>query len=909
MLKKYLWIAIICLTSIQISNAQQSPWPIISSQTKPWTRWWWMGSAVDSSNLSICLRAYAKAGLGGVEITPIYGVKGYESRYLNYLSPEWNKALNTSISLARQNGMGVDLNLGTGWPFGGPQISQDLASSNYFIQKYQIQAGQNERLMVEIQQPQQYKKGAYLQALTAYADTGETLILTDFVQKDGTLAWSPEKGTWSLYALFMGKTGQKVKRAAPGGEGWVMDHFSEKAFQQYIKRFDDSWKKVPEVRSFFNDSYEVYEANFTPDFLQKFQYLNGYDLRFYLQELASNELSEKVSRVKADFKATLNHQLTQGFMKPWTDWAHAKGKKVRNQAHGSPANILDLYAQADIPECETFGSTYFPIKGLRRDTADIRKVHPEPLMMRFAPSAGHVMGKKLISAEAFTWLTEHFRTSLSQCKPEVEQLFLAGVNHVFFHGTTYSPAEANWPGWMFYAGVNFSPNNTFWPHLSGLNSYITRCQSILQTGKPANDVLIYWPIQDIWHQTGDVLQQIRVHEVDTWLYPTPFYQIAKRLKTKGYSFDFISDKQVLQTKVENGLLKTISDASPYKVIIVPKTKYMPLETLEALQKLATAGAKIIFESLPADVNGLNQIEERRAVLKKINQGISSWAQISNLDSMEELLAKDAVVTEELVATGLQYIKRKAKEDTYYFLVNHTEKNIDTVVKINEVGKSVLLLDALTGKYGDVPFQKNIKGVNIRIQLKSGESVFVLVQNKLSDSAKKWKYEEEINATDLSTKQWSLTFQTGGPILPQNRTLKNLDFWTNTTDTTAQFFSGTALYSTQFEWKKSTSRYILDLGQVAESAKVFVNKQEVGILWSVPFQIDISKYLKNGTNVIEIEVANLMANRIRYMDQHQISWRNYHEINFVNAHYKPFDASNWKVMDAGLKGPVRIIETR
>ncbi|NBB29689.1 glycosyl hydrolase [Cellulophaga sp. BC115SP] len=909
MLKKYLWIAIIYLTTIQISNAQQSPWPIISSQTKPWTRLWWMGSAVDSSNLSICLRAYAKAGLGGVEITPIYGVKGYESRYLNYLSPEWNKALNTSILLAKQNEMGVDLNLGTGWPFGGPQISQDLASSRFFIQKYQIQAGQSRQITIELEQPQQHKKGAYLQVLTAYADTGETLILTDFVQKDGTLAWSPEKGTWTLYALFMGKTGQKVKRAAPGGEGWVMDHFSEKAFQQYIKRFDDSWKKVPEVRSFFNDSYEVYEANFTPDFLQKFQHLNGYDLRFYLQELASNELSEKVSRVKSDFKATLDYQLTQGFMKPWTDWAHAKGKKVRNQAHGSPANILDLYAQADIPECETFGSTYFPIKGLRRDTADIRKVHPEPLMMRFAPSAGHVMGKKLISAEAFTWLTEHFRTSLSQCKPEIEQLFLAGVNHVFFHGTTYSPAEANWPGWMFYAGVNFSPNNTFWPHLSGLNSYITRCQSILQMGKPANDVLIYSPIQDIWHQTGDVLQQIRVHEVDTWLYPTPFYQIAKRLKTKGYSFDFISDKQILQTKVENGLVKTATDASAYKVIIVPKTKYMPLETLEALQKLATAGAKIIFESLPADVNGLNQLEERRAVLKKINQGISSWAQISNLDSMEELLAKDAVVTEELVATGLQYIKRKAEEGTYYFLVNHTEKNIDTVVKINEVGKSVLLLDALTGKYGDVPFQKNIKGVNIRIQLKSGESVFVLVQNKLSDSAKKWKYEEERKATDLSTKQWSLAFQTGGPILPQNRTLRNLDFWTNTTDTTAQFFSGTALYSTQFEWKKSTSRYILDLGQVAESAKVFVNKQEVGILWSVPFQIDISKYLKNGTNVIEIEVANLMANRIRYMDQHQISWRNYHEINFVNAHYKPFDASNWKVMDAGLKGPVRIIETR
>jgi hypothetical protein len=89
--------------------------------------------------------------------------------------------------------------------------------------------------------------------------------------------------------------------------------------------------------------------------------------------------------------------------------------------------------------------------------------------------------------------------------------------------------------------------------------------------------------------------------------------------------------------------------------------------------------------------------------------------------------------------------------------------------------------------------KNAKGANIRIQLKSGESVFVLVQNKLSDSAKKWKYEEEMNATDLSTKQWSLTFQTGGPMLPQNLTLKKLDFWTNTTDTTAQFFWNSLIF--------------------------------------------------------------------------------------------------------------------
>jgi aminopeptidase N len=41
-----------------------------------------------------------------------------------------------------------------------------------------------------------------------------------------------------------------------------------------------------------------------------------------------------------------------------------------------------LYAAADIPECETFGSSFFPIPGLRRDSADIRNVDPDPVMMK-----------------------------------------------------------------------------------------------------------------------------------------------------------------------------------------------------------------------------------------------------------------------------------------------------------------------------------------------------------------------------------------------------------------------------------------------------------------------------------------------------------------------------------------------
>ena len=99
--------------------------------------------------------------------------------------------------------------------------------------------------------------------------------------------------------------------------------------------------------------------------------------------------------------------------------------------------------------------------------------------------------------------------------------------------------------------------------------------------------------------------------------------------------------------------------------------------------------------------------------------------------------------------------------------------------------------------------------------------------------------------------------------------------------------------------------MLDLGVVDESAHMWINGQDAGIIWSIPFTARIGKFLKQGNNTIKIEVANLMANRIRDMDIKGIKWRNYHEINFVNINYRPFDASKWKPQPSGLLGPVTI----
>ncbi|MBD3276135.1 MAG: glycoside hydrolase, partial [Candidatus Marinimicrobia bacterium] len=105
------------------SAADEKFWPETEQSHHPWTRWWWLGNAVESEVITELLGQYADAGIGGVEITPIYGVKGYESKFIEYLSPEWMSMFRHTLESAADLGMGVDLTHGTGWPFGGPHIS------------------------------------------------------------------------------------------------------------------------------------------------------------------------------------------------------------------------------------------------------------------------------------------------------------------------------------------------------------------------------------------------------------------------------------------------------------------------------------------------------------------------------------------------------------------------------------------------------------------------------------------------------------------------------------------------------------------------------------------------------------------------------------------------------------------
>lgn len=917
--KKGITLLFFVITSfLALAADDDTKWPPQTIESKPWTRWWWFGSAVDETNLAYNIRKLGEAGIGGVEITPIYGVKGYEDKYIPYLSPRWMNMLSYTHNQAQKWGMQVDMNNGTGWPFGGPDVTLNNAACKAIFQEYRVSGDKETNLKIRVNDEKQ-QNIARLSRLMAYSDKGEKLNLTMLVNPDGILKWKTPKGEWRLLALFEGRTLQQVKRAAPGGEGYVMDHLDANAVKNYLQKFDNAFTSTQTSypHTFFNDSYEVYGANWSPTLLEEFYKRRGYKLEDYFPELLDKGKTDRSRRIISDYRETLGEMLEENFTQQWTNWAHSHGAITRNQAHGSPANLIDLYATVDVPECEIFGISDFNIPGLRKDSL-IKKNDGDPATLKFASSAAHIAGKKFTSAETFTWLTEHFRTSLSQCKPEIDQMFTSGVNHAFFHGTPYSPQEAPWPGWLFYATINMSPTNSFWSDAPAFFSYVTRVQSFLQYGKPDNDLLLYFPVYDIWYdQQDDYYLAFSIHDMKKRL--PKFYETVEKIRESGRDVDYISDKYILSATVENGQIKTVGGTT-YKALVMPAAKFLPLETAKKLCDLATNGATILFiDQYPDDVPGLKDWEVRKNKLHKVMQ---EFPHVDFGKTQMDKLGKGNIITgknynELFDAAGIQgesfitqfngqCIRRKNESGYHYFFTMLTNNSIDGWVQLGVKAASALFFDPLNGTSGKAMIRDNNGKTEVYMQLQPGQSTILKTFTNENVNIPTWIYYQPSDEKIVLKSGWKLSFIESEPTIEGTFDIDTLGSWTNLTNENARKNVGTARYSITFNIDNlSADEYWLRLGDVRESARVRVNGMQVDTLFAVPFKTLVGKYLKEGENTLEIDVTNLPANRIADYDRRGIVWRIFHDINIVDVNYQRTLYDKWDVVPSGLLGPVVI----
>ncbi len=893
-------------------------WPQINGEAYPAARWWWLGSAVDKENLTYNLEQYAKAGLRGVEITPIYGVQNNDKNNIPFLSKKWMEILQYTLDEGKRLGVEIDMNTGTGWPFGGPNVKIEDAATKALFQCYNIKGGESISLNIEVDDAKQ-KGIAILSKVMAYNDKKKSLDITSFAN-DGKLYWKAPKGDWQIIVLYIGKTLQKVKRAAPGGEGYVMNHFDKRAVKSYLKNFDIAFKESNSEypHTFFNDSYEVYGADWTPDFLKEFYKRRGYKLEQYFPEFISKNRDDITARIICDYRETISDLLIENFTSQWSEWAHSNGSITRNQAHGSPSNLVDTYAAVDIPECEGFGLSQFNIKGLRSDSLT-RKNDSDLSMLKYASSAAHITGKKFTSSETFTWLTEHFRTSLSQCKPDMDLMFISGVNHMFFHGTAYSPKDAKWPGWKFYASIDMSPTNSIWRDAPSFFDYITKCQSFLQMGTPDNDMLVYLPVYDIWQEQPGRLLQFSIHDMEKQA--PKFIKSVNTIVKCGYDVDYISDKYIMSMKCEDGKLVT-TGGTAYKAIIIPAVKFMPPKVLQQLTNLAEKGATIIFlENYPDNVPGFNKWAQRKSefdIIKKqlpdvpfnktINSDCGKGKIITGTDYFS-VLNQSGIPSEEMNRKyGLQYIRRKNENGHHYFISSLQNKGFDGWLTLSVNETEAMLFNPMNGEKGKAATIVEDGKTKLYLQLKSGESIIAQTFNKPLNNVESWKYLEEQSEVQLLDHGWKLQFKDSQPAIEGVFNIDTPTSWTELDNKSAKINMASASYTNRISLPEITADdWIIDLGDVRESAKVLINDNYVGTVWAAPYRIKVGKWLLHkGENKIEIIVTNLPANRISNMDKRGEKWRIFNEINVVNINYKDVTYKDWQPMLSGLNSVVRLI---
>jgi hypothetical protein len=397
------------------------------------------------------------------------------------------------------------------------------------------------------------------------------------------------------------------------------------------------------------------------------------------------------------------------------------------------------------------------------------------------------------------------------------------------------------------------------------------------------------------------------------------------MQQKGYAFDYISDRQIEKLSVDKGKIAT--GGVSYQTIVIPGIKFMLAATLQKLVRLAENGAIVIFyNGLPMDVPGYAELDQHRKLFhdlinkmhfNKNKNGVemaeTGRGKIYLSADLMQILQLAGIRRETMVDSGLEYARRQNEDGSeFYFLANRSDKFFEGWVNAQTKANGAALYHPMSGDSGVARFKKSANGcLSVFLQLEPGESIIVQT-SKNAIKGTTYPYLEKTGKPLHLNGKWTVTFLSGGPVLPEKLQLDHLQPWTDFKDTSYQVFSGTASYVTHFKMPESkTAHFLLNLGEVNESAEVYLNSKKVATVIGAVFSCKLNREDLKEDNVLEIRIANSMANRIIDLDKNHVYWKKFNNINFAAKLPQDrgkdglFNAAKWEPVKSGLTGPVTI----
>src|SRR5215213_7982854 len=538
--------------------------------TAPRMRWWWFGPSVTRQALERELVAMADAGLGGVEVAYVYPLAAATTEFG---SDAFLADLRFAAERARELGLRFDLTLGSGWSFGGPHISTQLAARQLHWMQREIGRGPLEVPVVS-PWPGDELIAAYVGAgsLQEPPDSYERLPIVD-----GALLIGAGTAPRVVLFAYARLTGQNVKRAAVGAEGPVLDHYSAAATEAHLQAVGDPLLDAVSaelVGSVFCDSLEVYGSDWTTTLPEEFARRRGYDLLAVLYRLTVDE--PDAARLRADYHRTLVELYQENFVAGCQRWAARRDVPFRIQGYGTPPATVSSYRFADLFEGEGWGWR-------------------EITQTRWASSAAHLYGHPVVSSEVWTWVhSPSFRATPLDLKGEAHDHLLNGINQLVGHGWPYSPADAPGLGWFFYAAGALDDRNPWWPAMPELTRYLSRLCWVLRQGEPVADVALYVPNHDLFATMG----RAQGGSLDTWreAHRRIPSTIPATIRTAGLDYDLVDDDAL-----------AVTAPGRYRIVIVPTATSIPEATAAWLDSVRTAGGVVMAVGSTCDLPGALEV--------------------------------------------------------------------------------------------------------------------------------------------------------------------------------------------------------------------------------------------------------------------------------------------------------------
>ena len=880
-------------------------------------RWWWFGPSATDTELQRELEHMKAAGIGGVEIATLYPLAlddpatGFHN--YNFVSDEHLEHLRFAAEQARRLGLRVDVTLGSGWPFGGPHIPVTQAAGALRVEAIPVAPGSTsvavppleagEKLLAAFLAPEGSSTLDLKGAKPLPVPVGARLDLTDRSEAERRVLF-----------FFSSRTGMMVKRPAAGAAGFVLDHYDSAAMENHLHAVGDrllsAFGDHPPY-AIFSDSLEDYASNWTPDFLAEFQRRRGYDLTPLLPALAG-DFGPDTAAIRHDWGKTLTELADEHFLQPMHAWAKEHHTLLRSQTYGFPPVTLSSNRYEDLPEGEGKATV-----NMWRQFSDTR----------WAASAGHLFGHNVISSETWTWLhSPAFRATPLDMKAEADLHFLQGINQLVGHGWPYSPEAAGEPGWRMYAAGAFDAHNPWFHVMPDVTAYLQRVSYALRLGKPANDVALLLPNDDVWASFIAGLQKNRPPTsaggfdesgsnvtVDESLPHFLKSEVIPQILDAGFNLDFI-DADAIDTV-----------GITYKVLVLPGVDRIPPQTYEKILDFARHGGVVIAtRRLPATAPGLSHAAETSSRIQELSQTLFH-GQIATAHFVEdehqlgaqlvECLRPDFTTTPPVPAIG--FIHRHLETGDLYFVANTSNRPQSTQAGFRSSASHAEVWDPFTGKIAGLSNPSQMK-----LELQPYESRIIFLSNGQLSSAPP-QIHTEAKKTDVS-RDWSVSFE--GQAEPLK--MQTLSSWPDNPH--LQYYSGRATYRKSIDIPAVDTRpghsVVIDFGEgtpvafppmpiefnmrayldspVRDAATVYVNDQLAGYVWHPPFRVDLTPFVKPGKNELRIVVGNTAINELAgtAMPNYRLLYARYGML------FQPQGMKELQPLPSGILGQVNLIES-